>query len=400
MMIVTLLIGLLLRLWNIDLPDLATDEAQFILGASAAHPPLGMLLFRGALAVHHSITAARMVSVLAGIASVGVLFAIAQRTQNRRTAITVSAVAAVFPGHVLFSKSAYLDGLLILTWLLTILTYEHTRAYSEKKNGFSLFFLWAAAVASTFLKAQGFLFPLILLFWRIWEMRRQRPWRDPITGVLILSMVPITLYLMTSPEIVATLQLYGGGLFGLQNILLRFLHTFGMWWHTLLLVLPLGIIALPWLKQYPRSVLLLCLLAVLQPLLLGPGHTYYATELVVFALPIGLLITRLPRIAQMIALILCIGSACTVQLRTPTTYWNTHAESLNALLAQEERVIAVGPVGHHVRWYLRPEILVGNAMDLTRWNGIIVDLGTDQELPTHTVFYQDERLRLLRIGEP
>ncbi len=400
MIVVTLLIGFILRLWQPGLADLSTDEAQFILGASAAHPPLGMLLFQGALALHHSITAARMVSVIAGFASICVLFAIARRTQTFQTASMVAGIAAVFPSHMLFSKSAYLDGLLTLGWLLTILSFERARADQEQPTGLALLFLWTTAVASTLLKTQGFLFPLMLLLLRLWDRRTHRPWRDPITNILILSMVPIFFFLITGPEIVATLLLYGGGMFGLHGMLSRIPTAFDMWWGTLLLVLPLSIITLPWLKQLPRSVILLCLLALLQPLLLGPSHTYYSTALVVFALPIGLFLTRLPRITQAGALMLCIGSVIVVQLRTPTTYWNTHADTLNDLLAQEERSVAVGRVGHHVRWYLRPEILVGNSMDLTDWNGMILDMGSKDALPDGTVLYQDTRLRLLQVGRP
>ncbi len=395
MIILTLLLGLVLRLWQIGLPDLATDEAQFILGASAAHPPLGILLFQGALALHHSVTAARMVSVLAGFLCVGALFLLAQRFSTVRTAGFVAATASVFPGHMIFSKLAYLDGLQTLAWVLTILTLEQARSKRKEEGGMALLLLWAAAVASTFIKTQGFLLPLALLLLRLWEMRAHRPWRDPIAGMLILSLLPIALYLPTHPGIFATLQLYGGSTFGLEDFLTRIVTLLGTWWHELLLLLPLAVLSLPSLRKLPLSIKVLCVIAAMQGVLLGPGHAYYVTELVIFALPIGLFIARLPRTPRVITLILCMGSALAVQMRASPTYWNTHADTLNALLAGEERIVAVGPTGHHVRWYLQPEVLVGDTMDLAHWNGFILDLGTDRSLPEQTVLYQDERLRLL-----
>lgn len=400
MILITLFFGLILRLWGIGIPDIATDEAQFILGATAAHPPLGIRLFESALALHHSIIAARSVSIVTGFLTIGVLFLIARRLTTLRTAGLVAAVAAIFPGHIVFSKLAYLDPLLTLAWLLTVLTLEQARAQKEHTNDLSLLFLWAAAVASTFIKTQGFLFPLALLLLRLWEMRKHRPWHDPIAGILILSLLPIFLYLPTHPSILATLQLYGGTMFGIQNMLTRILELFLMQWQMLLFLLPLGILSISSLRQCPISLRMLCLLAALQPLILGPNHIYYATALVIFALPIGLLLTRLPRIAQDIALILCIGSALLVQIQPKTTYWNTHADTINALVTGEKQIVAVGGVGHHIRWYLRPEVLVGNTMDLSQWNGVILDLGTDLILPESTIVYQDERIRLLSTIKP
>jgi hypothetical protein len=60
----------------------------------------------------------------------------------------------------------------------------------------------------------------------------------------------------------------------------------------------------------------------------------------------------------------------------------------------EEEVIALGATGHHVRWYLTPEVLVGNDMDLTQRNGmfILLDKAAMEKIPGAIVVYEDERL--------
>ena len=67
--------------------------------------------------------------------------------------------------------------------------------------------LYFCSMAGTFVKAQGLLFPLLLLFGRILEKRRAAL-RDPLTIVLALSLIPIFFFVLTHPGLPATLFLY------------------------------------------------------------------------------------------------------------------------------------------------------------------------------------------------
>jgi hypothetical protein len=253
-------------------------------------------------------------------------------------------------------------------------------------------------------------FPLLLLLGRIIEKRRGAV-RDPLTIVLFLSLIPIVFYVVTHPGLPATVLLYGGNMFGLSGFPGRAMALMSTWWPLLLLFLPLVFLSLPMIRKMPWPVGLLLLLGPVMAILLGPDHSYYATDLVCWALPVALLLDSFPvalRAGTMVvltvnALLILAPRAAFVTpwtyplVRTPG-YWNAHAEVLNRIVANEEHVIALGPTGHHVRWYLTPEVLVGNEMDLTREYGmfLLLDKAAMKRIPGATVVYEDERLIVAR----
>ncbi|MDD5055188.1 MAG: glycosyltransferase family 39 protein [Candidatus Peribacteraceae bacterium] len=397
-------IGIALRAVDLGFPDVSTDEAQFVLGASAAHPPLGMALFRfGILLGGPVIIVARAVSAILGVLTLVVMYFIALHLRNRQTALLVAAVAAVVPSHILFSRLAYLAVPLTLAWLAALLLFLLAR-----RDGRPVFILllFLCSVSATFVKAQGLVFPLLLLLGRIIEKRRLA-FRDPVTIVLALSLIPILFFVVTHPGLPATLFLYGGNMFGLSHASGRMMALLQTWWPLLLLFFPFLLISIPMIRLMPWPAVLLLLTGPAIALLLGPDHPYYATDLVCWALPVALLLGYFPAAARhgvMIALtvnafLILTPRAVSV---TPWTYslvqtpgyWNAHADTLNTLMMNETLVIALGATGHHVRWYLMPEVLVGNDMDLTRRNGmfLLLDKAAMERIPGATVVYEDERL--------
>jgi hypothetical protein len=150
------------------------------------------------------------------------------------------------------------------------------------------------------------------------------------------------------------------------------------------------------------------MVAVLQQLLLGPTHDYYVTAFVILALPIGSALAALSPAAQATGFGMLVLNTlfllAPMDLRTPYTrlplidepvYWNTHADAINAALKGADEVIVLGDAGHHVRWYLEPEVLVGKEMELRNRKGTFVLLDPNQELQGETL-YRDESVRVIR----
>ncbi len=403
-----ILFGVMLRVIDLGFPDVSTDEAQFVLGASAAHPPLGMALFRlGILIGGPSIVAARAVSVVFGILTLVVIYLIALHLQGRSTALLTAAIAAVVPSHILFSRLAYLNITLILAWLATLLLFLLARR--DDRPVFILL-LFLCSVCGTFVKAQGLVFPLLLLLGRIIEKRRSAL-QDPLTIVLTLSLIPIAFYIVTHPGLPATVLLYGGNMFGFSDFFGRVMALMRTWWPLALLFLPLAFLSIPIIRKMPWPVIILLLLAPVMALLLGPDHSYYATDLVCFALPVALLLGYFPAAARIGVMVILSANAFlilaprdvfispwTYPLVRTAGYWNSHADALNKLVMNEEQVISLGATGHHVRWYLTPEVLVGNDMDLTGRSGtfLLLDKAAMKRIPDATVVYEDERLIVAR----
>ncbi|HAI98150.1 TPA: hypothetical protein DCL30_01230 [Candidatus Peribacteria bacterium] len=406
---IVIVVGVALRMTDIAFPDISTDEAQFALGASAAQPPFGMALLRFAQEIFGpSAVAARSVSVLLGIVTLGVIYGIVRHLFDRKTALITLAVAAIFPSHILFSRLAYLSVPLSCAWLAVLWAYLKA---TSKRQSLWLFLLFVFSVAATLIKTQGLLLPATLLLGRAIE-RKGKVLRDPVSWILLLSLVPIALYIVTHPGIAATLLLYGGTMYGVSGFWSRMTTLLITWWPVLLLAFPVMIASLATMKRLPWPVWVLLLLGTAIGLVLGPGHEYYTTHLVYWALPIGLLFARMATPARGLLLALLVANTCAILaphalFATPWThplyheegYWNTHADRINAALADAKSVIALGSVGHHVRWYVTAQVLVGNDMDIAPSHKglfIVFDRNELTKIPQATILYEDETLVVAR----
>lgn len=389
-----IVIGMLLRLIDIPWPDMSTDEAQFAMGASAAQPPLGMALMRlSQLLMGHTLFAARLPSVLASLASIVALTALARHAKRKTDPLLVAAVAALIPSAIVFSRLAYLDSLLMLGWILTTLGYLQA---AKDRTPRALALLWLTAMLTTFLKTQALLLPCALLAGHS-VMHRRKVLRDPVAWMLLASVLPILSWIAVHPGIAATLVQNTGTTYGLSSPFARI----GMWittlWQYAGIALILCIAAVPTLRRWPWPVWALCALAVLQGLLLGPDHPYYVAALIVFALPAGSLLATLRRpwrIAVLLALS-CSAIALTlprwqgsVPLLRQEPVWNMWGGRMNELLAGTDAIVALGDPGHHLRWYLESEVLVGKDMDLHTWTGAMLLL-PDGDPPNNRRFDWD-----------
>jgi len=399
-----LILGIVLRLIDLHVPDMTTDEAQFVLGASAAQPPVGMALFRAVQTVFGShILVSRSVSVLLGILTIPAFYALARCVVDKRTALLATAVASIVPSHVLFSRLAYLSVPLCLAWILTTLAFLKAR---ETKHSKWLLALFAASVIATLTKTQGLLIPGLLLFGRIIETRH-RCIKDEICWVLGLSLIPIGLTILTDPGIPATLLLYGGSMYGFSDFVSRIATLHNVWWTLLPIFFLAAIFSFSYIRRLGWPLWILLAVSTLIGLVLGPNHEYYATYLIIWALPIGIMLSQVSTRRRRTALAVLFFSAIAVlsplspwthRLYKEPGYWNTHAQEMNTILADEEQVIAVGFAGHHIRWYLEPRVLVGNDMDLSQRSGLFVLLNKDRRdrIGKAEVLYEDERTVVLR----
>jgi len=411
-----ILVGIMLRFADLGFPDFATDEAQAALGATAAWTPLGMMILEFVQGLFgREIFIVRGVSVFFGLLQIPLMYSLALFVMQKRrsspqiaheTALIVTAITAIFPSHILYSRLAWLSVYLCTTWTLVLYAYLRAR---EKNQTLWLVLLFLASVFATLLKTQGLLFPLILLFGRIIELliakslgkikKWEKVFKDELALTLVFSFIPVTFYILTHPGIAATVLLYGGDLYGLSNITLRFEDLFYTWWHilTIFLIALIGSLRFLWdLAPLPKrwkvwpiwGLLFLC--ATLG-LLLGPGNGYYTTYLVLFSLPIGIGLMRSKNWVRMGALtvlfittILSLGprdftlNTWTLEPFKTPGYWNLNVDKINALLKDESAVTVLGYAGHHLRWYLDPYLYVGRNMTPPYPTKMIIILGNPE----------------------
>lgn len=416
-------LGILLRFLDLSFPDFDTDEAQAAFAATAAWTPAGMMTFRFAQALFgQEIIIVRGTSALFGLAFLPLFYALARRYVDRPTALTAVAVAALFPSHILFSRLGYLSTQLLFAWTLLLYCFlkvcevsndKATPRSSTKSSGVGWFAaLFFASVYATFIKTQGLVLPILLAVGVFIDQWRTQD-KFSIFWTLLLSLIPVSLYILTHPGIAATLLLYEGNLYGVSDFLTRVSDLLRTYWHVLSLFLLAIVFSLRSFPacNWPLRVTLAWV--SMHGLFLGPGNAYYTTELVLFALPIGVSLARLSPLLR--NTVLCILLITTLTLLGPRSlflnrwtlepfrsepYWNTHANIINEHVRDETAVTVFGYPGHQLRWYLEPRALVGRTMVPpypTRHLLILQDPVTARRLGS--VIYEDEKAVIVRQQE-
>ncbi|MBU1122981.1 glycosyltransferase family 39 protein [Patescibacteria group bacterium] len=408
-----ILLGILLRFTDLPVPELSTDEAQLALGKSAAWTPLAMqtIVFIQNIFGFETIVA-RGVSVVMGIITLPIIYLITEHLTNKKTALLATAIAAIFPSHILFSRLAYPSIYLCTAWLLTLLCFLKAKS---SKNNLWLIALFLSAVTATFLKSQGLVFPLLLLFGEFISQIRQKRitnyslfiihYSFPVSTIILLSLMPVTFYILTHPGILATVLLYGGNMYGVSGAFQRLMELINAWQHTLSLFAIFAIISIGWWKRISWPIWMFLLTAFLTGYLLGPSHEYYSTHLVILSIPIALMFTRAKPIIKNLSL--AILTVATIAFLGPSkfspyvhplyqqeSYWTANADKINEVLKNDEEVMIMGYPGHHLRWYVKPKLLLGRYMNEEEWDGKILILKKDKlEVPEGSeVVYEDDTL--------
>ena len=363
--------GIVLRFVGLSVPDLSTDEAQFILGASAAQPPLGLAFYQLVQSIFGAhIVVLRAATALLGVATLFVLAACATEVSGRKGTLITLSIAALFPSHILYGRLAYLSVPLAFTWALVLWAFLRAQ---KNPNTYSLLALFAAVLAATFTKTQGLLVPGILLVGLGIE-KRKTVLKDPVAQTILFGLIPIACFIPTNLGILATLTQNTGSTYGLHNIVERIGTLGAIWWS----MMPLFLVALCWSvrtfrwKHWP--VWSTVIISSLIGLLLGPSHSYYTAHLIFWAIPLGVLVSSLSPAKQSLCLgVLALNSLLVTIPETQWSYklfreegyWNTNAAHINETLSNADEIVVLENVGHHIRWYLEPEVLVGKEMNLS-----------------------------------
>jgi hypothetical protein len=382
-------IGILLRLTDISVPDFSTDEVQATLAASAAWTPLGMQTLRiSQVLFEHSMLAARLTSVLFGIGSLSILYLIARHYMEKKSALLAVAIAAIFPSHILFSRLAFLSIQQSFWWLVLLLMFLNARKCNDKRWIYALFF---ASVAATMAKTQGLLLPGLFLLGLMVE-KKKKVLSDEIFWALVFSLIPISFYILTHPGILATVMgASDGGAHGVSQPFSRITDLLSMWWRVLGIFLLVILVSLPKLKTFSWPLWATLLVGTGLGFLLGPGHAYYATHLVLFALPVAIVLGSMK--VKMRGTVFALLLAFTLMTLGPRTlfmnpwlnehyqsvgFWNVYAEELNEALAGEEAVTVLGDAGHHLRWYMEPRVYVGKNLQPPYPTDYVILLGVSE----------------------
>lgn len=381
-------LGILLRFSDITLPELATDEVQAALGVSPAWTPLGMGILRFAQSIFgHEIIVIRGVSILFGLAMLPLVYSLSREYVDQETSLIITAVAAAFPSHIIFSRLAYLSIQLSFAWTLTLLCFLKARKTNDRKWIIALFF---ASFAATMIKTQGLLLPFLLIIGTIIEKRKGTV-KDTAFWTLVFSLIPVSFYIITHPGIAATLLLYGGNMYGVSGPLSRLTALVSVWWNILGLFLVAIIITLPALRKFSWPLWVLIVIGSSIGYILGAGHEYYTTHLVLFSLPIGAALALWRPALRQICLVALLAMSIVIvgphnllktswrhHLYQEEGFWNRHAQEINEVLKDQEVVTVLGDAGHHIRWYLEPEVLVGKNLSAPYPTDFAVLLGISE----------------------
>ncbi len=191
-------VAFFLRFWNLGIGDLVTDEAKTALGIAYPHSfvlPNLSVLSQSIFGV--SEWAVRLPFALMGIMTVWLWYLIGTKLKNQNFGLVLAGLAAVIPTNVIFSRSAYLDAPVILVWLVALFFWVITEQESEQTWG--KFGLWFFLLLAPFIKLQAVYLHVVLGLIILWQTRGKF-WQDTRTWLIVISVLPITGYVLGQPQ--------------------------------------------------------------------------------------------------------------------------------------------------------------------------------------------------------
>lgn len=232
----------LLRLWNLGVGDLATDEAKTALGIAYPHSfVLPDLSVWSQSIFGASEWAVRLPFALMGVLTVWLWYVIGTKLKNQNFGLIVAGLATIIPTNVIFSRTAYLDAPVIGVWLAALYFWLVTEQESE--NMWANFGLWFFLMLAPFFKLQAVYLHVVLGLIIVWQTRGKF-WQDARTWIIAISIVPIMVYVLGQPQQMYDIYAYvfnqSTGVKADSSLVL-FIRTIGYW---LWPCLALGIIGL------------------------------------------------------------------------------------------------------------------------------------------------------------
>jgi hypothetical protein len=210
-LVLAMVSGLFLRIWQIDAMGFNTDEAVYAGQAAAiarvaglkdifpifrAHPLLFQFLLSLVYRIHFSDVLGRLMSVIIGLGTIFVVYKIGKTLYGRLPGALAALLFALMPYHVIVSRQVLLDG--PMTFFATLTLY--TLAQFGKTQRAAWLYATGACMGLTFLSKETSIVMIggIFVFLALAPEVRTRL-RDLVLSVILMGLViapfPISLFL-------------------------------------------------------------------------------------------------------------------------------------------------------------------------------------------------------------
>lgn len=219
-----LFLAAFLRLVNLGVGDLATDEAKTALGVDFPHSfvlPNLVVFSQNLLGINEF--AARFPFALFGILGVLLFYFLGREIRGKAFGLLCCFVAAILPFNIALSRSVYLDVPLVVMWILILIFWLR---FSQSRRYFDLFILFCCLLISPWFKIQAVYFFCILFFSLLFSTRG-RFWRDERFWVLCLAPLPFLFYFLGQPQQIFDLIKYSHNSVRFSDV--GILISFWMW---------------------------------------------------------------------------------------------------------------------------------------------------------------------------
>ncbi|HOZ56471.1 MAG: Dolichyl-phosphate-mannose-protein mannosyltransferase [Parcubacteria group bacterium ADurb.Bin316] len=224
--IVIIFLAVFLRLYNLGVGDLDTDEAKTALGIDYPQSFVlpGLAVFSQILFGVNEFSA-RLPLALSGIFFVTICYLFFKKFFGEEKGMLAMLLAAFLPSNIVFSRSAFLDVALIFNWLVIIYFWFKYEESASQKN---LFFLFLALFVCPWLKIQTVYF-LFVLFTYLLLTKKWLFWKDERFWLLPITFLPLCFYFASDPNKLYDLMTYNNKLIGKSN---DFFLVAKMFWHS------------------------------------------------------------------------------------------------------------------------------------------------------------------------
>lgn len=199
-LIVLLVVAGCLRLYNLGIGDLVTDEAKTALGIAYPH---SLLLPSLAVASQKifgvSEWAVRFPFAVLGMITMWLWYGIGKLLKGKNFGLVLASFAAMIPTNGILSRTAYLDAPVVLVWLIVLYYWLKLEQNTNQEKSTNNWWLWFWLAVAPWVKLQA-VFVHVILGLIILVQSKGRFWRDSRAYLVALSLVPIIGYVLGQPQ--------------------------------------------------------------------------------------------------------------------------------------------------------------------------------------------------------
>ncbi|MFH1744603.1 MAG: glycosyltransferase family 39 protein [bacterium] len=228
LLIIIIVLAAVLRFYNLGLGDLNTDEAKTALGVDFPHSfVLPGISVASQNLFGASETAARLPFAAIGVLGVFLFYFLGKEIKDKNFGLIMAALAMILPGSIIFSRSAYLDVPLVVSWILILFFWIKCE---REESALNIFLLFLALLVSPWMKIQA-VYLFVVLFICLFINTRGLVWRDKKFFLLPLAFIPFCLYFLSEPQQIYDMKRYVNdfvGLKGLEAMLNNLWNSYGI----------------------------------------------------------------------------------------------------------------------------------------------------------------------------